>query len=99
MLYIVAIVPSVYHCCEQMQVLLGKSRCTERVDIYSYGVVLWELCTGAAPEGRKLRSLRVPEECPQVCKLADCSLSPGNVTACVHVHARQACFYYVVLLV
>lgn len=48
-----------------LQVLLGKTRCTERVDIYSYGVVLWEICSGTAPEGRKLRSLHVPEECPE----------------------------------
>ncbi|KAL3148045.1 protein kinase activity protein [Trebouxia sp. C0009 RCD-2024] len=47
------------------EVLLGKSTCTEKVDIYSYGVVLWEICAGEAPTGRQLRPLRVPEECPQ----------------------------------
>ncbi|DBB18025.1 hypothetical protein WJX82_008169 [Trebouxia sp. C0006] len=47
------------------EVLLGKSTCTEKVDIYSYGVVLWEICAGEAPDGRQLRPLRVPEECPQ----------------------------------
>lgn len=47
------------------EVLLGKSTCTEKVDIYSYGVVLWEICAGEAPSGRQLRSLQVPEECPQ----------------------------------
>ena len=40
------------------QVLLGKSTCTEKVDIYSYGVVLWEICAGEAPTGRQLRPLR-----------------------------------------
>lgn len=47
------------------EVLLGKSCCTEKVDMYSYGVVLWELCTGESPTGRQLRPVRVPEECPQ----------------------------------
>ncbi len=27
------------------EVLTGR-RCTEKVDIYSFGVVLWEICTG-----------------------------------------------------
>ena len=43
-------------CC--MQVLLGKSCCTEKVDMYSYGVVLGELCTGESPTGRQLRPVR-----------------------------------------
>lgn len=47
------------------EVLLGKSGCTEKVDMYSYGVVLWELCTGESPTGRQLRPVKVPEECPQ----------------------------------
>ena len=41
-----------------LQVLLGKSTCTEKVDMYSYGVVLWEICAGEAPTGRQLRPLR-----------------------------------------
>ena len=41
-----------------LQVLLGKSTCTEKIDMYSYGVVLWEICAGEAPTGRQLRPLR-----------------------------------------
>eukprot|EP00884_Botryococcus_braunii_P016058 jgi/Botrbrau1/3135/Bobra.0070s0107.2 len=50
-------------CWSAPEILLGKP-CTEKVDIYSYGVVLWELSVGEAPSGRSLRQLRVPEECP-----------------------------------
>ena len=39
------------------EVLLGKM-CTEKVDVYSYGVILWELAAGEAPSGRSLRPLK-----------------------------------------
>ncbi len=32
--------------------------------MYSYGVVLWEIITGEAPERGRLRDVVVPEECP-----------------------------------
>jgi serine/threonine protein kinase len=46
------------------EVLAGK-RCTEKADIYSWGVVLWEICTGEAPARGDMRSLQAPDDCPQ----------------------------------
>ncbi|KAK9807895.1 hypothetical protein WJX72_012418 [[Myrmecia] bisecta] len=46
------------------ELLLGE-RCTEKVDIYSLGVVLWELLTQEVPIRGQTRSPNVPAECPQ----------------------------------
>lgn len=42
-----------------------NAKCTPAVDMYSYGVVLWEICTGETPVRGCMREVRVPEECPQ----------------------------------
>ncbi|KAL4452700.1 hypothetical protein ABPG75_008362 [Micractinium tetrahymenae] len=47
------------------EVLMGGQCCTSAVDLYSFGVVLWELITGEKPTRGRLRAPRVPEECPQ----------------------------------
>ncbi|GAB4814550.1 hypothetical protein N2152v2_001596 [Parachlorella kessleri] len=44
--------------------MLWGERCTERADMYSYGIVLWEICSGERPVRGQLRDVRVPEECP-----------------------------------
>lgn len=50
------------------EVLLNKP-CGLSVDIYSYGVLLWEIVTTEQPIRAAMRPVRVPSECPQ--KVAD----------------------------
>jgi serine/threonine protein kinase len=47
------------------EVLMGGQGCTSAVDIFSLGVVMWEVITGERPQRGSLRAPRVPEECPQ----------------------------------
>ncbi|BDA50936.1 probable serine/threonine-protein kinase DDB_G0267514 at C-terminar half [Coccomyxa sp. Obi] len=45
--------------------LLMGGRCSDKVDMYSFGVVLWELATCERPQRGQLRDVRVPEEVPE----------------------------------
>lgn len=47
------------------EVLLGKQSTTQ-ADIYSFGVVIWELVTGEQPIRGNAREVSVPAECPSV---------------------------------
>ena len=44
---------------------LWRTLCSEKCDIYSYGIVLWEICTGEKPVRGQLRDVNVPQECPE----------------------------------
>jgi serine/threonine protein kinase len=52
------------------EVLMGD-RCTEKVDMFSYGVILWELITGEAPARGRLRSVK----CARTPALSCCTYS------------------------
>lgn len=65
------------------EVLMG-GRCSEKVDIFSFGVVLWEIVTGESPSRGRLRQVRVPDECSEAvadlisaCMEADPSSRPS----------------------
>ncbi|KAI7842043.1 hypothetical protein COHA_004243 [Chlorella ohadii] len=45
--------------------MITNSRCTEKVDLFSMGILLWEICTGERPRRGDMRLPKVPEECPQ----------------------------------
>jgi len=65
-----------------------NTKCTSLADMYSYGVVLWEICTGEVPIRGRMRDLRVPNECPQevsdlihACTDTDSAMRPSAADA------------------
>ena len=60
-----------------------------QVDMYSFGVVLWEIATQEIPRRGFLHPTRVPDQCPQVIE--------DLITACVQDNAaarptaKEAC--------
>ena len=60
-----------------------------QVDMYSFGIVLWEIATQDTPRRGFLRHARVPNECPQAiedlitaCLLEDAAARPTAKEAC-----------------
>lgn len=55
--------------------MLLNLRCNEKADIFSYGVLLWEIITQEAPRRGHLLDFKVPQECLQeVADLVDACL-------------------------
>lgn len=56
-----------------------RAACGAQVDIYSVGIILWELVTLMTPARGNLRSVKVPEECPaDVAHLIEDCLNANN---------------------
>lgn len=45
--------------------LLG-TECSEACDMFSFGTVVWEICSGERPLNRLTRPLNTPEEAPEI---------------------------------
>ncbi|KAL3143559.1 hypothetical protein ABBQ38_002357 [Trebouxia sp. C0009 RCD-2024] len=45
------------------EILLGR-QCNEKVDVYSFGVIMWEVVSHEQPSRGRMRDLKVPQECP-----------------------------------
>jgi hypothetical protein len=62
------------------EIIIG-AKCSEKVDVFSTGVTLWEIATGERPQRGSMRPPHVPEECPQEVAdlIAQCmSLDPAE---------------------
>ena len=44
--------------------ILLNQKISEKADVYSFGVMLWEIVTGIAPVRGGLSDVSVPEDCP-----------------------------------
>lgn len=45
------------------EVVLGKP-CTVMADVFSFGVIAWEVVTHEAPSSGDLQTIKIPEEAP-----------------------------------
>ncbi|KAK9818084.1 hypothetical protein WJX72_006882 [[Myrmecia] bisecta] len=59
--------------------VLMHGRCTEKADVFSFGVILWEIIRGEVPTRGLMTDVRVPEECPaDIANLMQACLNPDS---------------------
>lgn len=59
--------------------ILLNQKISEKADVYSFGVMLWEIVTGIAPVRGGLSDVSVPEDCPaEISDLIKVRARPSN---------------------
>ncbi|KAL0049131.1 hypothetical protein WJX82_007250 [Trebouxia sp. C0006] len=71
------------------QIKGSRGGCTVKVDMFSFGVVLWEIATQDMPRRGFLRPTKVPEECPQI--IEDLIAACLQEEAAGRPSAKEAC--------
>lgn len=71
------------------QIKGSRGQCTVKVDMFSFGVVLWEIATQDMPRRGFLRPTKVPQECPQV--IEDLIAACLQEEAAGRPSAKEAC--------
>ncbi|PRW61077.1 leucine-rich repeat receptor kinase EMS1 [Chlorella sorokiniana] len=73
-------------------------QCTAKADVYSFGLVLWEICTREVPVRGQIRDIRIPAEAPQLvadlvrgCLDVDPAKRPGMEDIIAALEAERAC--------
>lgn len=55
------------------ELLMGEP-CDTRADLFSFGVIMWEVLTHEIPVRGNLRGIHIPEEAPQEVRRALCAV-------------------------
>jgi hypothetical protein len=76
------------------EMIMGK-RCTEKLDIYSFGILLWEIATGRMPQRGFTHLPEADERCPQ--QLVDliqdcCKMNADERPSAREVRTRNVAF-------
>jgi serine/threonine protein kinase len=79
--------------------ILLNQKISEKADVYSFGVMLWEIVTGIAPVRGGLSDVSVPEDCPA--EISDlikvrawwCSTRPCLVFTWLHAFPPAKCLF------
>eukprot|EP00884_Botryococcus_braunii_P005881 jgi/Botrbrau1/15294/Bobra.0371s0004.1 len=62
------------------ELLMGAMQVSEQADIYSFGVILWEIATGELGKRGQMRNVLCPGDCPEAVRdlINDCLLADPN---------------------